>query len=171
MDDRINQIRARKKLDDGIREYQRCIGQFISANLRYLSWMPRAELECLLMTALWTALWTALRKWDDNAEEERDFYLVFWWEARQELGHAWRVIAKQLGRTRSILYTPDFQNNVHVHDDVERVFTETDPMYLRLMGWSPLLIPASRCQSGECEFPQTERGNQDEDYYSWYRSG
>jgi hypothetical protein len=40
MDDRLNQIRARKKIDHRIKEHKWCVDQFIAADSRYLLWMP-----------------------------------------------------------------------------------------------------------------------------------
>jgi len=39
------------------------------------------------------------------------------------------------------------------------------------MGWSPLPQTASKCQSGDCDVPQTRRGDHDEDYDNWAGSG
>lgn len=129
MDDRLSQIRARKKLDDRLREHQWCVDQFIAVNSRYLLWMPRSELECLLLNALWDPL----KKWDENPEETRDFYLVLWYQARHELSRFWRQVANQKGRTRSNLYNPDFNDNEHLHDAVEGVFVKQNPMYIAMM--------------------------------------
>ena len=40
--------------------------------------------------------------------------------------------------------------------------------YIEIMGWSPLPETASKCQGGECEFPQAERSDRDEDYDNWH---
>jgi len=51
------------------------------------------------------------------------------------------------------------------------ILTAVGPVEVRVMGWSPLPETASECQSGDAIFPPTERGDRDEDYDDWDRSG